>query len=130
MPYGDWKSLVPPSCSILNFGTLGGGVLFPPHSLYQDTTNSKLFLELCPKADDIWLWAMAALNDTETCVVNNNITKIISTNYLREKGLINQYRLYTFNRDGGNDTQLHALLDHYPELLQKLQQAAQKELQS
>ncbi len=101
----------------------------PPHSLYKDATISELFLRLCPKADDIWLWAMASLNDMQTCVITNNCTDLVSINYLRDKGLTNQYRLYTSNRDGGNDNYLQAVIAHYPELLQKVRQAAQEEIQ-
>ncbi|GLB53565.1 glycosyl transferase [Neptunitalea chrysea] len=43
-----------------------GGVLYPPNSLYKEATNTKLFLTLCPKADDLWFKAMALLNNTMT----------------------------------------------------------------
>ena len=50
-----------------------GGVLFPPHSLYKDVTNEKLFMTLAPTNDDIWFWLMAVMNGTKINVIPNNI---------------------------------------------------------
>ena len=50
-----------------------GGVLYPPHSLYKDITNEKLFMELAPTNDDIWFWLMAVLNDTKITTIKHNI---------------------------------------------------------
>lgn len=129
-PYNTWKMLIAPSSSVLNMAIGNGGVLYPPHSLHADAAMEERFMQLCPRGDDIWLWGMTVLNGYQTKVVDNNITRFPVTNYLREKGLINQYRLYTSNRDGGNDHQIQALIAHYPELLQKVRQATQEELQS
>lgn len=46
-------------CRILGIG----GVLYPPKCLYKDVFNTKLRLQLCPWADDLWLTVMALLND-------------------------------------------------------------------
>lgn len=51
-----------------------GGVLYPPHSLYKDITNEKLFMELAPTNDDIWFWLMAVMNNKRMKVINNNIS--------------------------------------------------------
>ncbi|MFS4467376.1 glycosyltransferase family A protein [Maribacter sp. 2210JD10-5] len=40
------------------------GILYPPNSLHQETTNIILFLKYAPKADDLWFKAMAILNNT------------------------------------------------------------------
>ena len=45
----------------LNFPTTGGGTLFPPHSLYSEVTNEKIFMTLAPHADDVWFKAMSLL---------------------------------------------------------------------
>ena len=128
-PYNTWKTLVAPSASFMNMAIGSGGVLYPPHSLHADAVMEERFMQLCPRGDDIWLWSMAVLNGYQIKVVDNNITRFPVTNYLREKGLIDQYRLYTSNREGGNDRQLQALVAHYPELLQKVRQAAQERSQ-
>ena len=50
-----------------------GGVLYPPHSLYKDICDEKLFTELAPTNDDIWFWLMAVLNNTKIVQIKNNI---------------------------------------------------------
>lgn len=50
-----------------------GGVLYPPHCLYRDVTNKKLFMNLAPTNDDIWFWLMGVINKTKVLVVKNNI---------------------------------------------------------
>ena len=50
--------------SILNFPTGVGGVLYPPGSLNEEVFNCNVFLDICPKADDIWFYSMALLNGT------------------------------------------------------------------
>ncbi|TDT47497.1 hypothetical protein CLV90_1573 [Maribacter spongiicola] len=47
------------------------GVLYPPNSLSEKVTDSNLFLELAPKADDLWFKAMAYLKGTESMQANN-----------------------------------------------------------
>ncbi|MEX0274488.1 MAG: glycosyltransferase family A protein [Flavobacteriaceae bacterium] len=48
-----------------------GGVLYPPRSLDSQCTDSKLFLELAPKADDLWFKTMALLKGTLSYQVPN-----------------------------------------------------------
>jgi len=43
-----------------------GGVLYPPNSLDNTVINSELFLQLTPKADDLWFKAMALLKETNS----------------------------------------------------------------
>lgn len=50
-----------------------GGVLYPPHSLYQDITREDLFMTLTPTNDDVWFWMMAVLNNRKIYVIKNNI---------------------------------------------------------
>lgn len=65
--YNNWENLLlqykSPSYNVLQIGV--GGVLYPPNSLYKDVFRKDIFLEICPLADDIWLNAMAILNDTQ-----------------------------------------------------------------
>ncbi len=41
-----------------------GGVLYPPKSLAKETTDVDLFLQLTPKADDLWFKAMSTIKGT------------------------------------------------------------------
>ncbi|ODN32491.1 hypothetical protein BFX47_22325 [Vibrio parahaemolyticus] len=45
------------------FLTSGGGTLFPPNVFNNDFLDDKLFMELCPTADDVWIKVNALLND-------------------------------------------------------------------
>lgn len=40
------------------------GILYPPESLHEDTTNANKFMALTPKADDLWFKAMALKKGT------------------------------------------------------------------
>jgi hypothetical protein len=44
--------------SPLNFPTSGGGVLYPPRIFHPSVLNIQAFEELCPNADDVWLYWM------------------------------------------------------------------------
>lgn len=93
-----------------------GGVLYPPNSLYKDACNKDLFMRLCPKADDIWLWAMAILNDTKIAVVEHNL--MASGNAM----VISPYQqsLWLDNLTSGNNKQVESMLEAYPSILEKL----------
>jgi len=43
-----------------------GGTLYPPGALHPDATREDLFMELAPKADDLWFKAMSVLQGTST----------------------------------------------------------------
>jgi hypothetical protein len=48
-------------CSLI-FPTGCGGVLYPPGVLHRDVMNIRLFRELCPSNDDVWLYWMMRRN--------------------------------------------------------------------
>ncbi|GMN09459.1 hypothetical protein MTsPCn9_00850 [Croceitalea sp. MTPC9] len=48
--------------SLLPIGA--GGTLYPPNSLFEDVTNSELFLKLTPTTDDLWFKAMSLKQNT------------------------------------------------------------------
>lgn len=115
-PYSEWIWHI--KNDILNYNNLFtgvGGVLYPPHCLYQDVLNEEKFMHLCPQADDIWFWAMAVKNNTPIKVVENNITKLNFVDGTQEQAL------WHSNVQGGqNDVQLQNVLQEYPEILDKL----------
>ena len=117
-PYKKWKKSVnSPEPSCLNFLTSGGGVLFPPNSLYKDVLNEELFLSLAPNADDIWFWTMTVLNGTKIISPKDTVKKITYLNPERERGLTGEMTLFSTNKKGGNDIQLAKVVEHYPEIL-------------
>ena len=65
-PYNDWIGEYcgcdTPSHTLVATGV--GGVLYPPHCLYEKAFDERLIIELSLKADDIWLKFMELLNGT------------------------------------------------------------------
>ena len=79
--YKDWDfsinkgKVIEPSLDILPTGV--GGVLYPPGCFHEDMTNEKLFMELCPTADDIWFRAMSLLKGVKVNVIKNDYKLMI-----------------------------------------------------
>ena len=63
-PYRSWKWQVGPEEVADGFivPTGCGGVMYPPDVFHKDVTKPEIFMDLCPDADDIWLYWMASLN--------------------------------------------------------------------
>jgi len=62
-PYEAWKTdIAVVRNPALLFPTGVAGILYPPGSFHEDVTKSEFFMELCPTADDIWLYWMGRLN--------------------------------------------------------------------
>lgn len=62
-PYQEWKHLCWDNQNPeYNFLTGAGGVLYPPNIFYKDVLDQKTFMELVPRADDVWLYWMLRLN--------------------------------------------------------------------
>jgi hypothetical protein len=61
-PYINWRFNVrEDEASPLIFPTGVGGVLYPPGSLHEDTTDVDKFMRLCPSNDDLWMFWMSRL---------------------------------------------------------------------
>ncbi len=97
------------------FFTSGGGVLFPPRSLHEDTVYKDRFFELSPTADDIWLNAMAVKKGTQKRIVKNRFKLLYEESFfsnmviaknVQEEGLCNINILE-------NDKQLKKVHDFY-----------------
>lgn len=65
-PYNEWLGEYcgcdTPSHALVAVGV--GGILYPPHCLYEKAFDEELIRKLCFKADDIWLKFMELLNKT------------------------------------------------------------------
>lgn len=67
LPYSKWNENLKDARSenkkaLIPIGVWG--VLYPPNSLHEDVQNEDLFMELAPRADDLWFKAMSTLNGT------------------------------------------------------------------
>ena len=122
LPYKKWKHRIGHDfASFKNFFTGAGGVLYPPHSLYKDVTDEKLFLKLSPDADDIWFWAMAVIAGTPINIVKNNHKQLIYVNPERELKLTDELVLTRSNTAGGdNDRKIQQVISSYPQIMDRL----------
>ncbi len=124
LPYRQWKKnttqLKP---SYRNFLTGCGGILYPPHSLYNDACDMNLVRRLAPFADDIWFWAMSLLNNVKIKTFKGRYRKVLLVNPERELRQTEELTLTKLNiAGGGNDKQMADVLAHYPALLEKLKE--------
>ena len=123
IPYNNWEQeIITEKSSFLHFLTGVGGVLYPPNFLYKDVLNEKLFQKLSPNADDIWFWAMAVLNDKKIKIVDDEpFNKLIYINPEREIGLNDDITLLSLNiYKNENDIQFEQVINHYPQIMEKL----------
>lgn len=118
--YGAWpKCIEGGSCRFANFQTGVGGVLYPSGSLHADVSRRELYQKLAPKADDIWFWAMAVRNHRKIRVPEDAERTLVYDSVAMQTGAD---RLSAENVDGGgNDPQLRAVLDAFPEIEEILQ---------
>lgn len=117
LPYKKWEHCKAnyQSPAKFIFPTGCGGILYPPNSLHTNVLDEKLFMTLCPKADDIWFWAMAKLQATEHCVVPNGYNLDDKKNDLQKKG--GEESLWLKNvEENWNDKQINTILEKYPML--------------
>lgn len=109
IPYKDWELETDHTeYSEYTFLTGVGGVLYPPNSLYKDVTNAELFMKLCPRADDVWLYWMARLNGTRIRRTNTEKREQRVWRGSQKIGLYNSNLL-----QGGNDEQIRKINDTY-----------------
>ncbi len=68
-PYAAWEMDTPAMADVppdkLLFPTGVGGILYPPGALDPRVTDIDTFLQLAPKADDVWFFWMAELQGTK-----------------------------------------------------------------
>lgn len=81
-----------------------GGVLYPPHSLSKLVTQTDIFMQCCPRADDLWLKAMSLIANR----------KVVQTSYhsmFMPVKISHNTTLSSSNISSGNDIQLQSLRD-------------------
>ena len=70
LPYNKWQGgCIEKGCSNLFFPTGIGGILYPPHSLDEEVSNEKVFMDICKHADDVWFKAMSLKKGIPVCHV-------------------------------------------------------------
>lgn len=105
--YNDWQFATDNRACYELFATCGGGALFPPHALHPKTTD-RIFMQLCPSADDVWFKATSLLNQTKTVMVHATSIDFLK---ITIKGA-QQHALWHINADK-NDEQIAAVFAHF-----------------
>lgn len=113
LPYDRWRKNVKETCSGRLFPVGWGGVLYPPHCLYDAVDNYRLISRLAPAADDIWFWAMALMQGTRHHLVDFKGCKDYSLDAIYQF-LHSGSSLACQNvKENGNDRQIEAVCSHY-----------------
>jgi hypothetical protein len=109
LPYRKWFHNAydnQPSHNLVQTG--GYGALYTSEDMYKDFNNENIFLKLAPHADDLWLKIMVLIQGKKV-VTNSKYNKdplVIKGSQFNK--LVNENVL-----NGGNDTQLKNLMEHY-----------------
>ena len=94
-----------------------GGVLYPPHSLDEKMLDPSLFMELAPTVDDVWFWLAAVSRGTYVVPLPNGKRKPLE---IGKPGEISLKTVNTNPADDRNRKAFDRILEHYPEIKQKL----------
>jgi len=127
LKYLQWRHCIKPNGRFSTdvFPTGVGGVLYPPNCFYKDITDKELFMKFSPLNDDIWYWAMAVINkeyfgdESPYIVVENGYSRNLQDVDHQQKQGGNA--LWNYNSQGGNDKQIKAVIEQYPQIRKYLQ---------
>lgn len=115
-PYDEWPFCVDTAASVLNFATGVSGVLYPPAMVQGLREAGDGFLALCPKADDVWLHAVAVRYGFAVRQVTH-----VATHFPLIAGSQVETLMASNVDGGGNDVQLRRT--HHAEVLAALRRA-------
>jgi len=121
LPYNEWDYCAQVIQAERIFPTGVGGILYPPKCFHKDITNKELFMKLAPHADDVWFWAMAVINreyfgdESPYVVIEGGYSRDLD--FVAPELEISNDTLNSSNvRNGGNDKQLKAVIEQYPQI--------------
>jgi len=100
-PYVEWPLCTTTAPSQLNFVTGVSGVIYPPHFLAHLRSKGRAFLDLCPKADDIWLHVNAVRLGCKIRQMRNVAARFPVVPGTEDAALF-QFNMF----GGGNDAQI------------------------
>ncbi len=111
-----WQYLVEgtePSFLVIPTGV--GGVLYPAHCLSEEVFNKDAIRQLCLNADDLWLKAMALMNNTRAVRVDRPAKLFFSIMKTQKTGLY-----YSNALEDKNSVAWKNIIDAYPACRSKL----------
>ena len=105
-----------------------GGAYYPAGCFTEEVLRADRFMELTPRADDLWFWGMERL--AGTLVMKSPSVSPINEDYIdvdmgRKRGLVINNVYF-----GGNHRQLMALLRAYPQIDESIDQWLKKKTTS
>lgn len=110
--YKEWNEIYIYSKGRLLFPVGAGGILYPVNSLHDDVTNDRLFMNLCPFADDIWFWFCGLRKQTNKIFIKPNHADVsidmIYQYFHKGSALTHSNRF-----EHANDVQFKNLFKHY-----------------
>lgn len=110
LPYKDWIKEIRTFVDIPSmrlFATSGAGTLYPPYCMSIEVFNMEAIMNMCLKADDIWLKIMQVAANTPVILVTDS-------NYLKYIPGTQEVTLYQVNGlQGQNDIQLKKVMEFY-----------------
>lgn len=110
-PYINWKLQSEIGPCKLNLQTGVGAVLYPPHCLDEEVVNERVFMNICPTADDVWLYAMALKKGT---LINKVYTRdLYGEDYLTNESVQDTGLWHINVEQNGNDSQIEAVFTKY-----------------
>lgn len=113
LPYNDWHLDVSGETNKRIFPTGVGGCLYKKSFFHKDICNEKLFMELAPKADDIWFYFMEFLNGIECSVLPKNgyiyIPLDVFYQYFNTDASLSNDNC----KDSQNDVQIKRVMEYY-----------------
>ncbi|MFC3853186.1 glycosyltransferase [Salinispirillum marinum] len=111
-PYRTWSQERQANTSHNALIPMGyGGVLYPSGSLPQMATDTQLYNQLAPKADDLWFKAMSTLNGTKSRTTSESV----ASPYPMPNSQTVSLKKSNVRQDG-NRVQWEALVNHFPML--------------
>lgn len=111
-PYLKWETNTQnTSPSRHSFPTGIGGVLYLPNTFSPEVLNDSIFMNICPKADDVWFKAMSLYNGVLSKKVETfNVRGI---DYIENESVQDIALFKTNKNQGENDKQIKAVFDKY-----------------
>jgi len=107
-PYSQWRAEQPGTSHPDTLAIGYGGTLYPPGRLHSNTTQADLYLNLAPRADDLWFKAMSFLNGTQVRRTDNAPKRPIPIIRSQAEALG-----HTNIKQDQNRTQWNAIRTHY-----------------
>ena len=110
-PYKKWRHVKAGQINKANIAIGWGGVLYPKGALPKEVINQELYITLAPKADDLWIKAITAINGICVMKSTQSSPQPIPIPFTQRKSLKKQNITRDYNTQQWNN-----LCDHYENL--------------